>query len=84
MAEDVLYPIDENAQILTIFLRGAHSDSEGAILTAERIGSKITGLGSSDEPHLDKIVICFNQHHSPFLTHQVIFPAIVVDNQTFL
>jgi hypothetical protein len=84
MAEDVQYQIDENAQVLIIFLREEHADSEGAILTAERVGSKITGLGSSAEPHLDKIFICFNQHHSPFLTHQVIFPAIVVDNQTFL
>ena len=84
MAEDVLYQIDENAQILITFRREEHADSEGAILTAEKDGPKITGLGSSAEPPSDKIFICFNQHHSPFLTHQVIFPAIVVDNQTFL
>jgi hypothetical protein len=62
MAEDVQYQIDENAQVLTIFLREGHADSEGAILTAEKDGAKITGLGSSAEPHLDRIVICFNQH----------------------
>ena len=45
MAEDVQYPIDENAQILIIFLREEHSDSEGAILTAERGGPKMAGLG---------------------------------------
>ena len=55
MAEDVQYQIDENAQVLIIFLREEHADSEGAILTAEKDGSKITGLGSSAEPHSGKI-----------------------------
>ena len=58
MAEDVRYHIDESAQILIIFLREEHADSEGAILTAEKDGPKITGLGSSAEPHSDRI----NQH----------------------
>jgi hypothetical protein len=44
MAEDVQYQIDENAQILIIFLREEPSDSEGAILTAEKDGSKMAGL----------------------------------------
>jgi hypothetical protein len=58
MAEDVQYQIDENAQVLIIFLREEHADSEGAILTAEKNGPKITGLGSSAEPLSDRI----NQH----------------------
>jgi hypothetical protein len=58
MAEDVRYQIDESAQILIIFLREERADSEGAILTAEKDGPKITGLGSSAEPHSDRI----NQH----------------------
>jgi hypothetical protein len=53
MAEDVRYQIDENAQILIIFLREEHSDSEGAILTAEKDGPKIAGLGLSAEPYSD-------------------------------
>ncbi len=59
MAEDVQYQIDENAQILIIFPREEHSDSEGAILTAEKDGPKITitELGLSAEPHSDKISI---------------------------
>ena len=44
MAEDVLYQIDENAQVLIIFLREEHADSEGAILTAEKNGPKIVAL----------------------------------------
>jgi len=63
MAEDVQYQIDENAQILIIFPREEHADSEGAILTAEKDGPKITGLGSSAEPHSDRIIPCFNQHY---------------------
>jgi len=55
MAEDVQYQIDENAQVLIIFLREEHADSEGAILTAEKDGLKITGLGSSADPHSGKI-----------------------------
>ena len=62
MAEDVRYQIGENAQILIIFLREEHSDSEGAILTAEKDGPKIAGLGSSAEPYSDWINFCFNQH----------------------
>jgi hypothetical protein len=58
MAEDVRYQIDENAQVLIISLREEHADSEGAILTAEKDGPKITGLGSSAEPLSDRI----NQH----------------------
>ena len=38
MAEDVSYRIGENAPILIIFLRDAHDDSEGVILTAEKAG----------------------------------------------
>ena len=45
MAEDVRYQIDENAQILIIFLREEHCDSEGTILTAEKHRRKIAGLG---------------------------------------
>ena len=45
MAEDVQYQIDENAQVLIIFLREEHADSEGAILTAEKDGRKMAGLG---------------------------------------
>ena len=45
MAEGGQYQIDENAQILSIFLREERSDSEGAILTAEKNGPKIAGSG---------------------------------------
>ncbi|MGD9225645.1 MAG: hypothetical protein PVF26_04030 [Desulfobacterales bacterium] len=45
MAEDVQYQTDENAPILIIFLREEHSDSEGAILTAEKDGWKMAELG---------------------------------------
>ena len=55
MAEDVQYQIDENAQVLIIFPREEHADSEEAILTAEKDGPKITGLGSSADPHSGKI-----------------------------
>ena len=58
MAEDVQYQIDENAQILIIFLREEHSDSEEAILTAEKDGPEITEFGLSAEP----IIICFHQN----------------------
>ena len=57
MAEDVQYQTDENAPILIIFLREERSDSEGAILTAEKDGPKITGFGSSAGPHSDRIII---------------------------
>ena len=58
MAADVQYQTDENAQILIISRREERSDSEGAILTAEKNGLKITGLGSSAEPHSDRIINC--------------------------
>ena len=38
MAEDVQYPIDENAPHLITFLKEGHYDSEEAILTAEKDG----------------------------------------------
>jgi len=44
MAEDVLYQIDENAQVLIISLREGHADLEGAILTAEKNGPEMAGL----------------------------------------
>ena len=60
MAEDVHYQIDENALLLIIFRRDAHADSGGAISTAEKHGLEITGLGSSADPHSDRILIYFN------------------------
>jgi len=45
MAEDVQQQIDANAQLLIIFLREEHSDIEGAVLSAEKDGRKIAGMG---------------------------------------
>jgi len=48
--------IDEDAQILIIFRREEHCDSEGAILTADITEWKIAGMGWSVEPDSDNQV----------------------------
>ena len=65
MAEDVQYQIDANVPVLVFFPREERADSEGAILTAEKDGLKIIGLGSSAVPHSGRMILLFNSHLSP-------------------